>query len=110
MTRLPVTWHRALRALAVACVLVLVLTFAAANFVLVDLRLWGLNVETRLAWASVVPAALGFAAGVLYRRARGAPPGRGSARGPARTEGPGDPPPSGGPAGSGGGRDASPGR
>jgi hypothetical protein len=72
VTRSPVTWDRALRALAVACAMVLVLTFVAANFVLVDLRLWGLNVETRLAWAAVVPGALGFAAGMLFCRTRGA--------------------------------------
>jgi hypothetical protein len=50
--------------------LVLVVTLVAANFVLVDVGLWGLRVETRLAWAAVVPAALGFAGGVLYSRAR----------------------------------------
>jgi hypothetical protein len=57
-----------LRALVVACALVLVLTFVAANFVLVDVRLWGLSVEIRLAWAAVVPGALGFGAGVLFCR------------------------------------------
>ena len=72
MTRPRVTWARALRALAEACVLLLVLTFVAANFVLVDVRLWGLSVETRLAWAAVVPAVLGFVAGILYARGRGA--------------------------------------
>jgi hypothetical protein len=65
------SWQRALRALAVACALVLVVTFVAANFVLVDVRLWGLNVEMRLAWAVVIAAALGFAAGMLYSRSRG---------------------------------------
>ena len=68
MRRSPVTWGRALRALAAACLLVLVLTFVAANFVLVDLRLWGLNVETRLAWVGVVPGVIGFGAGVLFGR------------------------------------------
>jgi len=70
MMRSPVTWRRALRALAVACLLVLVLTFVAANFVLVDVRLWGLDVETRLAWVGVVPAVAGFVAGVLFGRTR----------------------------------------
>jgi hypothetical protein len=65
------SWQRALRALAVACALVLVVTFVAGNFVLVDVRLWGLNVEMRLAWAVVIAAALGFAAGMLYSRSRG---------------------------------------
>jgi hypothetical protein len=71
VTRSPITWPRALRALAVACGLVLVVTFVAANFVLVDVRLWGLDVETRLAWAVVVAAGLGFAGGFLYSRSRG---------------------------------------
>jgi hypothetical protein len=70
MTRSPITWRRALRALAVACGLVVVVTFVAANFVLVDVRLWGLNVETRLAWAVVVASGVGFAGGVLYSRDR----------------------------------------
>jgi uncharacterized RDD family membrane protein YckC len=65
------SWQRALRALAVACALVLVVTFVAGNFVLVDVRLWGLNVEMRLAWAVVIAGALGFAAGMLYSRSRG---------------------------------------
>jgi hypothetical protein len=70
VTRSPITWQPALRALSVACGLVLVVTFVAANFVLVDVRLWGLNVEMRLAWAVVVSAGLGFAGGVLYSRCR----------------------------------------
>lgn len=70
MTRSPISWRRALRALSEACGLVLVVTFVAANFVLVDVRLWGLTVEMRLAWAVVVAAALGFAGGVLYSRSR----------------------------------------
>lgn len=70
MKRAPITWNRALRALLPAVALVLALTFVAANFVLVDVHLLGLRLETRLAWAAVVPAALGFVAGVLYGRAR----------------------------------------
>lgn len=66
----PITWDRALGALALAGALLAAVMFVAANFVLVDVRLWGLNVETRLAWAVVVPAALGFAAGLLYARLR----------------------------------------
>ena len=53
-----------------ACALLLVLTFVAANFVLVDVRLLGLRLEVRLAWAVVVPAALAFGGGLLYARAR----------------------------------------
>jgi hypothetical protein len=73
VTRSPITWRRALRALSVAAGLVLVVTFVAGNFVLVDVRLWGLDVEMRLAWAVVVAGGLGFAAGLLYSRSRRSP-------------------------------------
>jgi hypothetical protein len=92
-----ITWPRALRALVVACALVLVLTFVAANFVLVEVRLWGLDVETRLAWAAVVPAVLGFAGGVLYCRARGAADGSAAAPVAAVANGSEEPRPEGGP-------------
>ena len=69
MTR-PVTWNRALRALIVACLLVAAVLFVAANFVLVEVRLFGFDVEVRLAWAVVVPAALAFGGGMLYAGAR----------------------------------------
>ena len=68
----PVTWNRALRALIVACVLILAVLFVAANFVLVEVRFMGLDFEARLAWVVVVPAALAFAGGLLYARARSA--------------------------------------
>ena len=66
----PVTWDRAVRALLVAGVLVGVVLFVAANFVLVEVRLFGLSLEVRLAWAVVLPSALAFAAGMLYAHAR----------------------------------------
>lgn len=65
-----ISWSRALRAVFVACVLVVVVLFVAANFVLVDVRLLGLRLEVRLAWAVVVPAALAFGGGLLYARVR----------------------------------------
>lgn len=65
-----VSWARALRALLLACALVAATTFVAANFVVVDLRLWGLEVQTRLAWAVLVPSVLAFEAGLLYARSR----------------------------------------
>lgn len=68
----PVTWNRALRALIVACVLILAVLFVAANFVLVEVRFMGLSFDVRLAWVVVVPAALAFAGGLLYARARSA--------------------------------------
>ena len=64
------TWSRALRSLAVAAALVLAVAFVAGHFVVVDVRLWGLDVRTRLAWVGTVPAALGFAGGLLYARSR----------------------------------------
>lgn len=67
------SWRRALRAVAVAAALLAALVFVAGNFVLVDLRLFGIDVETRLAWAVVVPAALSFLGGLLYARARRVP-------------------------------------
>ena len=65
-----ISWSRALRAVFVACGLVVVVLFVAANFVLVDVRLLGLRFEVRLAWAVVVPAALAFGGGLLYARLR----------------------------------------
>jgi hypothetical protein len=67
----PVTWSRALLALALAAALLAAVAFVAGNFVLVDVRLLGTSVETRLAWAVLLPTALGFAAGLGYARARG---------------------------------------
>ena len=64
-----VTWNRALRALIVACVLIVAVLFVAANFTLVEVRLMGRSFEARLAWIVVVPAALAFAGGLLYARA-----------------------------------------
>lgn len=75
MTRGPVTWVRALRAVAVAALLFAALAFAAANFVLVDVHLLALSFEARLAWVVLVPCALAFGAGVLFGRAP-APDGR----------------------------------
>ena len=68
----PVTWNRAGRALIVACALVVAVLFVAENFVLVEIRFMGLSLEVRLAWVVVVPAALAFAGGLLYARARSA--------------------------------------
>ena len=64
-----VTWNRAVRALIVACVLVVAVLFVAASFVLIEVRFLGLSFEVRLAWVVVVPAELAFAGGLLYARA-----------------------------------------
>lgn len=70
MSREPMTPERARRAATVAAVLLLALVFAASNFVLVDVRLFLLGFETRLAWVVLVPTALAFAAGVWWGRRR----------------------------------------
>ena len=64
------SWARALREAAVAVVLVAVVAFVGGNFVLVDVRLFGLAFQTRLAWVVVVPMALAYAAGALGHPAR----------------------------------------
>ncbi len=68
MTRGPVSWARALRGTAVALLLLAALAFAAATFVLVDVHIFTLSFQTRLAWAVLVPAVLAFAVGVRYGR------------------------------------------
>lgn len=70
MKRAPVRWNRALRALASAAVLVVVVLFVAGNFVLVDVRLLWLHFETRVAWLPVVAGAVGFAGGVRWSGSR----------------------------------------
>ena len=69
MTRRPVTWGQAVRAATVALLLVGALAFAAANFVLVDVHVLALSVQTRLAWVVLIPAALTFAVGLRLGRA-----------------------------------------
>jgi hypothetical protein len=63
-----VTWRRALRALAVALGLLLIVLFVGENFVLVDVRLFGTTLPVRLSWAIALPSLLGFGAGVLFAR------------------------------------------
>jgi hypothetical protein len=63
-----VTWRDARRAIALAAALVVLLLVAGANFVVVEVRLLGLSVGTRMSWALIGAAALGFGAGVIYAR------------------------------------------
>ena len=70
--RKAATWGDALRAIGLAVTLVLVVLIAGANFVLVEVRLLGLAFDTRLAWALLMAAALGFLAGVIFTRLRDA--------------------------------------
>lgn len=64
------SWSRALRALVLACGLVAATAFVAGNFVVVDVRLWGLDLQTRLGWAVLVPSVLAFFTGFQYARSR----------------------------------------
>jgi hypothetical protein len=68
MTR--VSWPKALRALLTAAALLALTLFAAANFVLVDVRLPGGVVRLRLAWVAVVPSVCAFGVGLAAARLR----------------------------------------
>ncbi len=68
MSRTPMTSRRALRAAFIAVALLSAVAFAAANFVLVDVRLLTVGFTTRLAWAVLAPVAVAFGAGVLWAR------------------------------------------
>lgn len=65
-----ITWAKALRAAFLAVVLVVLTLFAIANFVLVDVSVFGITVRTRLAWIVLVPSVLAFGCGLLYARLR----------------------------------------
>ena len=64
----PVGRRRVIREALVAFALVVAVLIVGANFVLVEVRLLGLELETRLGWALIVAFVLGFGAGVLWRR------------------------------------------
>ena len=68
MTRGPMRRRRAIRETIVASALILAVLIVGANFVLVEVRLLGIEVETRLGWALIAPLLIGFAAGALWRR------------------------------------------
>jgi uncharacterized membrane protein YidH (DUF202 family) len=57
------TWRRVLALVAVAVALTALVFFVADNFVLVQIRLFTLRIQARLAWALIVPMALGIALG-----------------------------------------------
>lgn len=59
---------KAARAVIVAALLLVLTTFAAANFVLVDVRLPSISVRMRLAWVAAVPGLGAFLLGVVYGR------------------------------------------
>ncbi len=68
MMRSPIGRRRVIREALVALALVTAVLIVGANFVLVEVRLLGLELETRLGWALIVALLIGFGAGVLYRR------------------------------------------
>jgi hypothetical protein len=61
---------KTLKVLLTAVALLALTLFAAANFVLVDVRLPGGLLRVRLAWVAVVPSFCAFGAGLLYARLR----------------------------------------
>lgn len=68
MSRSPIGRRRAMRETIVALALILAVLIVGANFVLVEVRLLGIEIETRLGWALVAALLIGFGAGVLWRR------------------------------------------
>ncbi len=68
MMRSPVGRRRVIREALVASALVIAVLIVGANFVLVEVRLLGLELETRLGWALIVALLVGFGAGMLWRR------------------------------------------
>jgi hypothetical protein len=60
--------RRALRELAVAACLLVAVVVVGANFVLVEVRLPGMSVTTRLGWVLLAALATGFGAGALWAR------------------------------------------
>jgi hypothetical protein len=68
MTRRTPSRRRALREAAVAVGLVLAVVIVGANFVLVEVRLPGVTVTTRLGWVLLAALAAGFGAGILWAR------------------------------------------
>ncbi|MGN6485317.1 MAG: LapA family protein [Thermomicrobiales bacterium] len=57
------TWRRLLVLVAVAILLVALVVFMADNFVLVQIRIFTLRIQARLAWALLVPLLLGIGLG-----------------------------------------------
>ena len=53
-----------------AAALALLVLFIAENFLLVEIRLIVTRVETRLAWALIIAALLGFLVGYFWPRRR----------------------------------------
>lgn len=60
--------RRALREMAVAAGLLVAVVIVGANFVLVEVRLPGFSVTTRLGWVLLAALAAGFGAGALWAR------------------------------------------
>jgi hypothetical protein len=64
------SWNKAVRAVVIAGLLLVLTVFAVSNFVLVDVQLLGISARLRLAWVAVLPALAAFALGVVYGRLR----------------------------------------
>jgi len=64
----PVTRRAALRQAAIAAALVAAVLVVGSNFVLVEVRLFGLEVQLRLGWALLLALIVGFAGGATWSR------------------------------------------
>ncbi|MFH1559930.1 MAG: hypothetical protein ABID84_00740 [Chloroflexota bacterium] len=64
------TWGGAGKLALIAICFTLLVVFAAENFVVVEVRLIAFSLETRLVWAVLLAAALGFSVGLLTARFR----------------------------------------
>ncbi len=60
--------RRAAREAVIALALILAVLIVGANFVLVEVRLVGIEIETRLGWALIAMLLVGFGVGVLWTR------------------------------------------
>ena len=60
--------NRAAREAFIALALILAVLIVGANFVLVEVRLLGFEIATRLGWALIAMLLLGFGIGVLSTR------------------------------------------
>ena len=65
------TIRRLMLLVALAIVLALLVFFVADNFVLVQIRVFTLRIQARLAWAVIVPLVAGFGLGWLAHALHG---------------------------------------
>lgn len=64
------TFRRAANDVALAVLLFFAVVLVGANFILVEVRFFGILFEARLGWVILAALALGFVAGALWMRRR----------------------------------------